>query len=197
MTLQNWHQYVHTTTGQIIQTLQQDWQNLTNEQWQQPPAVQSWSMAECLEHLNIYARFYHAEIERVLAQAPVAYQKPIEQVHSSWLGRLSINTVKLDEAGIPIKKARTLKKFEPIISLHSPQHIYQEFLQHQHTLIQLIAQAKHVHLNKLKTRTSLHPLIKLRLGDCIHFVVAHNQRHMAQAQRVATTCGFTTAASAD
>ncbi|EAY27351.1 DinB family protein [Microscilla marina] len=197
MTLQNWYQYVHTTTEQVIQTLQQDWQNLTTEQWQQSPAVQSWSMAECLEHLNIYARFYHSEIKRVLAQAPAAYQKPVEQVHSNWLGKFSINGVKLNEAGVPIKKARTVKKFEPIISLQSPQHVYQEFLQHQHTLTQLITQAKHVHLNKLKTRTSLHPLVKLRLGDCIHFVVAHNQRHMAQAQRVAITCGFTTTASAD
>lgn len=197
MKIQDWDQYVNNTTSQIIQTLQQDWAHLSNAQWTQAPAAHSWSMAECLEHLNIYARFYHQQMAKVIEQASTATQcTPVNQVRSSWLGKLSINSVKLNEAGEPIKKAKTLKKFEPIVLPQSPSAIYQEFLQHQHTLLELIAQAKPLNLNKLKTKTALHPLIKLRLGDCIHFIVAHNQRHMAQAQKVAITCGFFVANSA-
>lgn len=190
MKIQDWYQYVNNTTQQIVQTLQQDWANLSNEQWLQAPNAQSWSMAACLEHLNIYARFYHQEIENAIEQAPVKHQVQVSEVRTNWLGKLSINGVKLNEAGEPMKKVKTLKKFEPMILQQSPQAIYQEFLQHQQRLLELIVQAQQVNLNRLKIKTSLHSLIKLRLGDCIHFVVAHNQRHMAQAHKVAMSGGF-------
>lgn len=195
MKIQDWYQYVNNTTQQIVQTLQQDWANLSSKQWMQAPNAQSWSMAACLEHLNIYARFYHQAIEKLIKQAPTKHQVQVSEVHTNWLGKLSINGVKLNEAGEPMKKVKTLKKFEPIILQQSPQAVYQEFLKHQQHLLNLIAQAQQVNLNKLKVKTSLHPLIKLRLGDCIHFVVAHNQRHMTQAHKVATNAGFVIAAN--
>lgn len=190
ITKEHWYQYIETTTRQVIHTLRQDWAHLSNEQWQWKPVPDTWSMTECLEHLNIYARFYHKEIARIIHQAPATHTQATTQVKSSWFGKFSINSVKPGADGMPVKKVKTMKKFQPVIVHAQPQAVYEELLQHQHTLLNLLSEASHLNLNKLKVKTSLHPLIKLRLGDCFHFITAHNQRHIAQAKRVTTHNNF-------
>ena len=182
ITKEHWYQYIQTTTTQIITTLRQDWAQINDEQWQWKAVGNQWSMTECLEHLNIYARFYHKEIARITAAAK---PQEVELVKSNWFGKFSINSVKLGADGLPVKKAKTLKKFQPVVVQAQPQVVYEEFLQHQQTLLKLLDEAKHLNLNKLKVKTPLHALLKLRLGDCFHFVVAHNERHIAQAKKIA------------
>ena len=50
----------------------------------------------------------------------------------------------------------------------------------------LLNQSRTANLTKLKTPISLTNFIKLRLGDTLRFVVYHIERHILQAQKIAT-----------
>ena len=63
----------------------------------------------------------------------------------------------------------------------------QRFIQQQDRMLSLLDQAKKVNLMKIKTNLSISPLIKTRLGDTFRFVIYHIERHMIQANNVATT----------
>jgi hypothetical protein len=39
-------------------------------------------------------------------------------------------------------------------------------------------------LEKPKIVTAAGPILKMRFGDALHFMVAHNRRHILQAQNV-------------
>jgi hypothetical protein len=58
-----------------------------------------------------------------------------------------------------------------------------EFQQHQETLLRLLSRAAHTNLNRKAIPSEFFHLLKLRLGEAFLFVIAHQERHMQQAQR--------------
>ncbi|MFM7022373.1 MAG: hypothetical protein ACKOXB_05295 [Flavobacteriales bacterium] len=56
----------------------------------------------------------------------------------------------------------------------------------QKQTLELLEAAGKVDLKKVKTSVSISKFIRLRLGDTFRFVIYHNQRHIAQAQKVLT-----------
>jgi hypothetical protein len=44
--------------------------------------------------------------------------------------------------------------------------------------------SQYVDLQKIKIPFSFTKLLKLRLGDNLRFIVAHNERHLMQAQKI-------------
>ena len=61
--------------------------------------------------------------------------------------------------------------------------VISEFIDQQEKLLQLLEAAAKVDLNKVRIPISISKLIKLRLGDTFNFTVAHQNRHVLQAQR--------------
>lgn len=137
----------------------------------------SWSVLECLEHLNLYGRFYLPEIAKRIREGK---EKSDSVFKSGWLGNYFANSM------LPktkLNKMKTFKNMNPINSKLDKQVIH-EFVNQQTELLQLLEDARKISLNKTKTAISISKLIKLKLGDTFRFVIYHNQRHMAQAQRI-------------
>ncbi|QHL87851.1 DinB family protein [Nibribacter ruber] len=141
------------------------------------PQPASWSILECLEHLNRYSRFYLPAFEKAIAQVPAAGSD--EVVKYSWFGKKSLEMVNPASA----KKHKTLQRMNPHNSQLS-KAVLDEFLQHQDRLLQLLSRAATVDLNKKALPVEFFPLLKLRLGEALEFVVLHEQRHLQQALRV-------------
>jgi hypothetical protein len=59
-----------------------------------------------------------------------------------------------------------------------------EFIEQQEKSLALLRKAKRVDLNKIRVPISIAKFIKLKLGDTFLFLVAHNYRHILQADRV-------------
>jgi hypothetical protein len=57
-------------------------------------------------------------------------------------------------------------------------------LQQQRTTLELLERAQRVNLEAIRVPISITSLVQLRLGDCLRFVVVHNQRHVQQAQKL-------------
>jgi hypothetical protein len=138
----------------------------------------SWSALECLEHLNRYSRFYNPELARAMKSAG-SNARPHE-VGFSWLGRKSYDMVRPDNG----KKHQAIKHMDPIGSQLGAE-VLQEFGQHQRFLLDQLAAAAGLNLNRKTVRVEFFKLLRLRTGEALQFVVAHEQRHVQQALRAA------------
>jgi hypothetical protein len=143
------------------------------------PQPDSWSILECLEHLNLYGDFYLPEIERQILRAravPASDFKP--GVIGNYFAQLM-----LPKPDGQLKKMKAPKNKLPAASQLSAATI-ERFLKQQDHLLQLLNIAQKVDLTKTKTAISLSKLIRLRLGDTLRFYVYHIERHVAQAERL-------------
>ncbi|MGB0390579.1 MAG: DinB family protein [Salibacteraceae bacterium] len=138
----------------------------------------SWSILECIEHLNLYGDFYLKELEDRILTARHGSEIDFK---STWFG----NRTALSMLPVEDKKLNSMNAFKdknPVNSNLSVVNV-DRFIKQQKTLLSLLEQAKKVSLTKTKTKTTL-PLIKFRLGDTLRFVIYHNVRHIIQAENM-------------
>lgn len=137
----------------------------------------TWSVLECLEHLNLYATFYNAEIsKRILKSKHPNSNKFL----SGYLGnKFAIDM--LPKEGM--KTMNTFKSKNPIYTSLEKKEVLDRFILLQKELLDLLSKAKSKDLTKIKTAITL-PLLKFRLGDTFRFVIYHNERHITQAKKL-------------
>ncbi|HTH54453.1 MAG TPA: DinB family protein [Cyclobacteriaceae bacterium] len=150
-------------------------QNLNEKKLLQPAINGGWSIAQCLEHLNRYGNYYLPEIKKGL-EKDGSYN---DEFKSTWLGNYFIKMMNADSGK---KKIKAFKEYSPAPNLDAPA-VVAEFIQQQETLLRYLRSARNKDLNKIKIAISITRWIKLRLGDTLQFLIAHNERHIRQAKR--------------
>jgi hypothetical protein len=145
--------------------------------WRSEPT--SWNVLECFEHLNRYGDYYHPQMMHKIATTKTKADTIFE---SGMLGNFFAESMQPKATG---KKYKTFKDKNP---LHSSldKTVVQTFLTQQQQLLELLEQSENVSLNNVRIRTTITSLIKLKLGDMFRFLIAHNTRHLNQAQKVLT-----------
>jgi len=138
----------------------------------------SWSILECLEHLNFYGQFYLPEIENRIKKSQFSATK--SDFKSGLLGNYFANMMLPKEK---LNKMKTLKISNPIHKQLN-KSVIEEFINQQNEMLELLEKAKVVDLEKTKTSISISKLIKLKLGDTFRFVIYHNLRHIKQAENI-------------
>lgn len=139
--------------------------------------LKEWSILECLEHLNLYGRFYLPEIHKQIHQTN---SKQEADFRSGWLGAYFANSM------LPKEKFNSMKTFKSMNPLNSKldRSVIDDFINQQIQMLELLNKAGTVSLNKTKTAISITKWIRLKLGDTLCIVIYHNQRHIKQAERV-------------
>jgi hypothetical protein len=165
----------HTESN--LQTAQ-EWLELPLKVLQFKPSAESWSLLECLEHLNLYGDFYLPEIRRQMENSP--YQNAAPIFKSSWLGNYFAKAMLPKE---PLNSMKTFREKDPKGS-SLDQQVVQKFINQQQEMLELLQQARRVNLTKIKTGITLTQWIRLRLGDTFRVVIYHNDRHLVQAKQV-------------
>lgn len=140
------------------------------------PGSGKWSVAQVLEHLNIYARHYIAAIEQKLH---LHQTKPAVFFSPGWLGNFFTKLMKPEDDQRIGKKMKSPKNAIPSAQPDADQALA-EFIQHQHHLLNLLHIANAASLEQLRIPTSLSKFISLKLGDTFRFFVAHEVRHFVQ-----------------
>jgi hypothetical protein len=169
-----------TRTEEILLEATQ-FNSLSKEDLNHRNAPDSWSILECLEHLNRYGDFYLPEINRRIKGAQLSKN---EVFNSGWLGNYFAMSMLPGENG-KLNKMKTFKSMNPVHT-RLDVDVITRFLDQQKQLLELLTKAQSVDLNKVKTSISISRWIKLRLGDTLRVVIYHNQRHMKQASKVLT-----------
>ncbi|WP_040281709.1 DinB family protein [Psychroserpens damuponensis] len=139
--------------------------------------TESWSVLECIAHLNNYGDFYIPEITNKIKNSK---HKSSKLFKSNWLGRYFSKSVAYQEN---LNKMKTFKSMNPINSKLDISTL-QKFIDQQHQIIKLLNTSKTINLDKTKTAISISKLIKLKLGDTFRVLIYHNERHVKQAEKV-------------
>lgn len=159
-------------------TTAQTWLELPLKQLQYKPNANSWSILECIEHLNLYSDFYVPEIKTQMDNSKHQGFAPVFK--SSWLGNY------FAQAMLPKEKLNKMKTFADKDTNGSTltKSVLEKFIQHQKKTLLLLEQAEQVNLTKTTTGITLTQWIKLRLGDTFRVIIYHNDRHIIQAKNV-------------
>jgi uncharacterized damage-inducible protein DinB len=147
---------------------------LTLSDLNKKPAPNSWSILQCLEHLNRYGAFYLKEIDAV----KIISKTSCDTFKPGYFGDKFTKTMLPEHS--PIKPMKTFKSKNPN-STHLTLNVVEEFKRQQEDLLEQLDQFEFINLHK-KAKTTL-PIIKFKLGDTFRFVISHNTRHIQQAQR--------------
>lgn len=152
------------------------------------PEEGKWSVAQVLEHLNAYNRYYLPAIERSMVQ--------ISKDNSAWFvpgfwGNYFTNMMMPKNVYEVKNKMKAMKSYTPAKGLNV-ESVFREFFQHQNKILQLLDVAKRRNMNSIKIPISITKLIRFKLGDTFRFLIAHEQRHMIQARNAVKAVGVAT-----
>jgi hypothetical protein len=158
---------------------------LTEEQFTWRPALETWSVGECLDHLNATARTYLPVMDEGIAEAirrglyaggPYTY---------NWIGRLCVYLV-APPARVRVKAPR---QFLPAPG--RPRHeVLAAFRAYQVQYIDRLRQANGLDLARARVASPVARWLRIPLGSSFAMMAAHERRHLAQAQRVIEAPGF-------
>lgn len=150
---------------------------LTDEQFTWRPDSDSWSIGECLDHLNATARVYLPTLDESIADAirrGVYGEGPFKY---NWLGRLS---VRFSDMRVRFKASDDL---QPAAG-RTRREIVAAFRAYQVQYIDRLRQANGVDLARARVRIPVSGWLKIPLGSGLAVVVSHSRRHLAQARRL-------------
>ncbi len=167
-------------TESIIQQALSEWQMLPPEVLAQKPGPDQWSAAQCLEHLNIYSRYYLPAIEKAMTAGKRG--RPSATYRPGWLGSYFTKLMQPKENGTLKSKMQSPKNAVPATA-PDPRATLAEFIDHQETLLKLLDRASGVNIGRLRIPISIAPWIRLKLGDTFAFLIGHEQRHALQIVR--------------
>lgn len=171
-------------TRALIQVVRREFIPLTSDALNRPPTPERWSIAQCLEHLNSYGQYYLPALENAIQKGENAPMKAAARFRSGWLGNYFVNSMQPRADGSIGLKAKAVKAHTPAQTLDVVA-VVTVFLDQQHRLLALLERAKNVNIQGLRVPISIARFIRLSVGDTFRFLIAHEQRHVLQAQRVA------------
>ncbi|WP_234734072.1 DinB family protein [Tellurirhabdus bombi] len=170
----------------VLTTVEREFSLLNDNQlnWKQAPG--RWSITECLQHLNLAERYYIRNIQKKADDLGLIQTAPVDQEFTSdWVGRAMLYIVdpktKMKFPAPPMMRPR--KDLEP-------RPVMTQFVELQQLLRELLDRAIYYDWNTTKLPTLFGNWLKVRLGDALLMLVAHTERHMAQAMRVKADPAF-------
>jgi hypothetical protein len=152
---------------------------LSDEQLTRRPEPGRWSVAECIDHLNVTARAYLPRIDEAIADAirrglygegPFTY---------NWIGRLLIYALEPP----PRFRTKAPELFEPGPP-RSRQEVMAAFRAYQVQYIDRLRQANGLDLARARVISPAATWLRIPLGAGFASVVAHERRHLWQAGQV-------------
>lgn len=172
-----------TETLAINEIIKSEFEILDQKLFNTTPGPKKWSVAECIQHLNMTLKIYVPQmVTAVQNKNKFIGQK--ENFTPSFIGKLAINSMAPTENKEIPRKMKTFKILKPNEIEYNNRELLDIFLGYQNDLIAVIEGAADMSLEKPKIVTAAGSILKMRFGDALHFMIAHNQRHVLQAQNV-------------
>ena len=137
----------------------------------------TWSVLECIEHLNLYGNFYLPEIESKIKNSRYEAETLFK---TGLLGNYFAKSMLPKEK---LNKMKTFKDKNPSGSKLDTTTL-QHFIEQSQKTLEILDRARKVSLNKTKTSISISKWLKLKLGDTFRVIIYHNQRHIAQTSKI-------------
>jgi hypothetical protein len=159
--------------------------HLNSQQLNWKPAADSWSVAQCLDHLISINREYHPTFDRILKGEygkTLLHRLPFLPAMS---GRFMIKILSPNSH----QKYKAPAAAKPSSSSLDPQ-IVERFITHQRETLAKMRSLEDRDPARIIITSPFASVVVYSLLDTFRLLVAHERRHFAQAQRVMGTDGF-------
>ena len=157
--------------------------SLSDTQFYWAPDAATWSVAQCLEHLNVTARSYLPMLDDSIASAKNLGVYGTGPFRYGWFSRFF---VKSQEPPVR-RRFKAPKVFQPAPNT-APQRKRNEieagFRGYQVQFVDRLRQANGVDLAKARVQSPANRWLRLDLGAGFALMAAHERRHLWQARRL-------------
>jgi len=157
--------------------------------WQPPAAKASgprrWSIAQCIDHLNVTARLYLPQLDEGIANAIRQGLYGEGPFKYWWFARLFVRLLEPP----PKMRVKAPAAFEPPPA-RTRREIMAAFRAYQVQYIDRLRQANGLDLARARVRSPAASWIHVPLGTGFMAMTAHERRHLWQARRVLDAPGF-------
>jgi hypothetical protein len=154
------------------------------------PGKRRWGVGQCLEHLLLTNGYYLERLEGAADALGGSVREPGVAVLEGWLGRWLVRCVGPDSRW-PLPAPRFLhprRTAELEAADRSPpggaRAVVADFLSQQNEILRLLRKAEDLPMDRTRISSPATRLVRLRASDALRMVVAHEWRHLAQAERV-------------
>ena len=154
--------------------------------WRTRPG--SWSIAECLQHLNVGVTKALPAFDRAIAQGRANGEAGEGPFRYPWFSRMMIASME------PPPKFRM--RAPKLIRVAAGDKTYRradvvpEFAVVRDQLAERVRAADGLDLSHVTTISPINRLIRMPLGAYFDFILAHDRRHLWQARNVRAAAGF-------
>lgn len=142
------------------------------------PEPGRWSVGECLEHLNLTAQAFLPLLDRAIDDG-VPARDPAAAIRPGLLGRGFIYILEPPAKG----RVKAPKSVRPPREL-SMTTVKTRFTDAHQELADRIRRAGSIELNRTKMRHPAIPVVRFSVGEIFEIVLAHERRHLWQAEKV-------------
>lgn len=154
--------------------------DLTPEQLTQRPDPAMWSIVECLAHLNLSAAVVQPKVAAAIEKGKRNKVEGAGPFSPGAVGRLLIWLAEPP----PKIRLRAPKVVAPVVVFDAPAQVVADFLDYQDAWERLSREAEGLDQHKLKIASPFRGLPRLRLAAPIPWMMAHQRRHLLQAEKV-------------
>jgi len=144
------------------------------------PAPGKWSIVEVFGHLNLSNEIY---IQSILPRVTLAPDSLTDRFRTSWLGEWAYEKIvpRADGSVLKMRSAKSVKPAKPQDGLNEVLHT---FLRSCDAMDDILRHAATKDLRRIRIPFHFVPFLHFSLGETLRFIIAHNQRHLLQAQRL-------------
>ena len=150
------------------------------------PYAGAWSMAECLDHLNVAGRLYLDAIDGAIDEGRRRGLTGYRPYEPGFVERWIVRS--LDAP--PLFRTKSPRSFRPSADPPPIARALPVFLLLQADLIDRLRRAADVDLARVKVTSPASALVRLSLGGAFAATAAHQRRHLWQARQVREAAGF-------
>lgn len=165
--------------------VKEEFYGLSEDQLNWNPEKNSWSIAQCLQHIVLTNKAYD-DVFRSIASGnynPGLWQKL--SPFSNFMGKMVKQSVHPENP----KKAKTVPKIDTINETFDSA-VVKEFEAEQKRMEQYVHKFEDFDLDRIMLSSPLAGFITYNLGDCITIIANHTLRHVHQALRVKNNPDF-------
>lgn len=150
-------------------------------QLRQRPQPDRWSIAECLVHLNLSSQAEIVVLDDVFARTTKEKMSNKMKYKMDFLG--SFLKWMLEPPMKSWSKIKTTEEFRPM-NIEPVEQALPTFLDLQEQLKIRVGRANGLPLDKIKVASPFNRKIKYNLLSCFNLILAHERRHLWQAEQV-------------
>ncbi len=154
---------------------------LSDEQLNWHPAKDSWSIAECLQHLNVGVTKTLPAFDRAIGEGRSKNQRAPGPFRYGWFSRMMVASME-PPPKFRMKAPRLIRV--SVGGTYRGADLLPEFAAVREQLAERVRQADGLDLARVRTISPVNRLLRMPLGAYLDFIIAHDRRHLWQARQV-------------